>query len=163
MRVLWGLEALAVLSPHCGHRADWSSTRWGRERGTGPGNCTLPSTVLHPATSYWLRLSRLKPRALDALCSSSPCSNLFPRTGCVLERLPATAGSRCQAPAASFAGRLGAGAGRRRGFASAAVRAAELRVNALGRIPLTYLFSSLVTEKKPQSRRFLQQSWLSPR
>jgi len=54
-----------VVSPHSGHLADWSSTRWSRERGTEPGNCTRLSTALHPATNYWLKLSRLKPNDSD--------------------------------------------------------------------------------------------------
>lgn len=127
-----------MVSPHSGLLADWSSSR----REEHNQLTAHPSTVLHPATNYWLKLSRLKPRTLAALDSSSPCSNLFPRMGSVLERLPATAGSPCQAPAASFPGMLGAGAGRRRGFAA-------VRVNALARIPFTYLFSSLVTERRP--------------
>lgn len=63
-----------------------------------------------PAAHCWLKCCPHSNQRLCSPCSASPCSNLFPPPGRVLERLPGTADCRCQNPQPlSLPGVLGGG------------------------------------------------------
>lgn len=109
-----------------------------------------PAAVLCPAHQLLAQtLPRLKATTSVSRSSSSPCSNLFPRAGCTLDRLPGTAGSLCQNPASLVPGMQGGGrGGQEAGFGFWALQAAVLPRRRRCRCrspPSFHLLSSLVT------------------